>query len=78
MYEKLTIITQIWHRAKCYYLQVQATWYLIPVPYMNKITTFFSEISQQTLNIYEKMAKITQIGHKAKFYFTYPSAAHGT
>ena len=37
---------------------------------MNKIITFFAEISQQTLKSYEKIAIITQIWHKAKFYFT--------
>ena len=37
---------------------------------MNKITTFFFEILQQTLKIYEKIAIITQIWHRAKFYFT--------
>ena len=36
---------------------------------MNKITTFFFEISQQTHKIYEKIA-ITQIWHRAKFYLT--------
>ena len=44
-------------------------WYLITVPNMNKITTFFSEISQ-VLKSYEKIAIITQIWHRAKFYFT--------
>ena len=31
--------------------------YLITVPNMNTITTFFSKISQQTLKVYEIMAK---------------------
>ena len=37
---------------------------------MNKMTTFYSERSQQTLQIYEKFAIITQNWHKAKFCFT--------
>ena len=38
---------------------------------MTKITTFFSEISHQTLtNEFLKIAQITQIWHRAKFYFT--------
>ena len=45
-------------------------WYLITLPNMNNITTFCSEISQQTLEMYEKIAIINQIGHSAKFYFT--------
>ena len=32
-----------------------------------KITTFFSEISQQTLKIDEKNAIVTQIQHSGKF-----------
>ena len=61
MYEKVPIITQIWLRAKCYFTSMSNAWYLISVPNMNKIATFFSEISQQILKIYEKIAIITQI-----------------
>ena len=49
-------------------------WYLIIVPNMNKITTFFSAISQQTLKIYEEIAIITQIWHTVKFYFMWISS----
>ena len=70
-------ITHIWHRVKCYFTNMRNAWYLITVPNMNNITTFFSDISQQTLNIkfYEKIAIITQIWHRAKFYFT---SIHGS
>ena len=70
MYEKVALITQIWHRAKCYITSMSITWYLISVQNMKTITTFFSEISWGTLNIYEKMVLITQIWHRVKFYFT--------
>ena len=72
MYEQVAIITEIWHRARCYFTSMSNRWYmyLITVPNLNKITTFFSDISQQTLKIYEKMAIITQSCHRAKFYFT--------
>ena len=55
MYEKVAIITQICHRAKCNVISISKAWYLVNVPNMNKITTFFSEISQQICKIYEKM-----------------------
>ena len=58
MYEKVAIITQIWHRAKHYLTSMSNAWYLIPVPNMNKIT-LSSEILQQTLKRYEKIATIT-------------------
>ena len=54
--QKVTISTQIWHRAKSYFTCLSNAQYLITVPCMNKITTFFPEISQQTLQIYEKIA----------------------
>ena len=74
MYEKVALTTHIWHRAKCYFTIMSNAWYLISVPNMNKISTCFSEISQQTLKMYEEIAKITQICHRAKFYFTYMSS----
>ena len=68
MYEKVAIITQIWHSAKYNFTSISNTWYLITVPNMNKITTFFSDKSQQKLKTYEKVAIITRICHRAKFY----------
>ena len=60
MYEKVAIITKIWHRYRCYFTSMSNnTWYLIAVPNMNKITTFFSELSQQTFKLYENIAIIT-------------------
>ena len=55
----IAIITQTWHRTKYYFTSMS-----------NRITTFFSEISQQKLKIYEKIAIITQSWHRAKFNFT--------
>ena len=52
VFKKVMIITQMWHSVKCYF--TGNTWYLIIVPNINKITTFFSQISQQILNLYEK------------------------
>ena len=49
-------ITQIWHRAKCYFTCISHTWYLITVQNMNKINLFFSEISHQIHKMYEKVA----------------------
>ena len=66
MYEHVNIITQLWHRADCYFTSISNTLYPITVPNMNKITTFFSEIIQQIFKFYEKIAIITQIWHKAK------------
>ena len=68
MYEKVAIITQIWHSAKYNFTSISNTWYLITVPNMNKITTFFSKISQQMLKIYEKRPKLLTFG-RAKLYF---------
>ena len=48
-------------------------WYLITVPNVTTITTFFSEISQQILKMYEKTDTITQMWHTTKFYFMYIS-----
>ena len=70
MYEKLVIITHICQRAKCYFTSMSNTWYLLTVPTMNRITTFFSQISQKTLQMYEKIFIITQIWERAKFYST--------
>ena len=39
-YEKVSLIIQMWHRAKCYFTSMINTWYLITVHNMNKITTF--------------------------------------
>ena len=52
------IISQIWHKAKCYFI-VQA-WYLIIVPNMNQIITFFSDISQQTLKHCHNYSNLAQ------------------
>ena len=61
VYEKVTIITQIWHKAKCYSTSMSNAWYLIHVPDMNKIT-FFAEISHQTLKkLMKKVFIIIQI-----------------
>ena len=77
MYEKVAIITQMWHLAKCYFASLSISWYLITVPKMNKIATFFSKISEQTLKIYEKIAIIIQIWHRTKSIL-HASTAHGT
>ena len=62
---------------KCDFNCMSNIWYMIIVPIMNKIATFFSKISQQTLKIYEKIHIITQIWHRAKFYLC-ALVAHGT
>ena len=71
--KNIAIITQIWHRAQCYFTYISNTWYLITVPNMNKINPFFSEISQQIHKMYEKLATITQNWQRAKCYFTFMS-----
>ena len=58
MYDKVAIITQIWHRAKSYLASMSNTWYLITVSNINRITTFFSETPQQTHTKYEKKRQI--------------------
>ena len=65
IYEKVAIhvITQIWHGAKCYFTSMSNAWHLKTVLNTNKITTFFSTISQQTLKIYEKIAIIGRAGN---------------
>ena len=50
--KKVAIITQIWHRAKYYFTSMSNEWYLITVTNMTTITKFFSELSQQILQIY--------------------------
>ena len=70
MYEQVAIITHIWHRDKYYFTSMSNTWYLITVPNMNNITTFFPKISQQRVKSYEKITIMTQIWHRVKFYFT--------
>ena len=44
---------------------------------MNKINTFFSEISEQTHKMYEHVAIITEIWHIAKPLFLQAWATHG-
>ena len=53
MYEKVAVITQIWHKDKRYFTSMSNASYLVTVLNTNKITRFFSVISQQTLKIYE-------------------------
>ena len=69
MYEKVAIITDIW-QSLMLFTRMNNACYLITVSNINKITTFFYDISQQTLNIYETIAIITEMWHRAKFYFT--------
>ena len=52
------------------YEKVTNTLYLITVPNMKTITTFFSEVSQTNSKFILKIAIITQIWHRTKFYFT--------
>ena len=47
-----------------------ATRYLITIPNMNKITPFFSDISQQTHKVYEKVAINFPIWYRAICYGT--------
>ena len=65
---KVIIITQIRHRAKCYFTSVTNVWYIAFVPNMNKITTFFCDTLQQALKLYEKMSIINQIWYRVKSY----------
>ena len=51
--------------------------YMIPVSNMNKITTFFSEISQQTLNIYFFKWPLLKVGTELNSSW-HVSVAHGT
>ena len=69
MYEKVAIITEIWHIAKCYFTRMNNALYLITVSKMNKkYHILFWDLT--TLKIYEKITQITQIGYRGKFYFT--------
>ena len=45
--KNIDIITEIGHRATCYFTHISNTWYLLTVPNMNTTNPFFSEISQQ-------------------------------
>ena len=88
----MSIITQIWHRTKCYFTSISNTLYLITVPHKNKITTFFSEISQQTLNLWKNchiywnlaqsqisfcMHQWPMVHHHGTQYEENPSSHHG-
>ena len=54
MYEKIAIITQIWHRVTWYFTSMSIdAWYLITVPNMNKITFVSGTYHNQHL-FYEK------------------------
>ena len=48
--KQIVIITNVWHRAQCYFTRISKTWYLNTIPNMNKINPFFSVISSQTHN----------------------------
>ena len=66
MYEKVSIITQPWHRAKCYFTHEQC---MVPdncIKYEQSHHIFCSEISKQALYIYEKIAIIFLIWHKSQ------------
>ena len=73
IYETVTIITQIWHTAKC---SMSNEWYLITVPNINKITTFVCELTQQTLKMYVEKTIITQICTEPNS-ISHASVAHG-
>ena len=77
-FEKVAIITQIWHRAQSDFTSISITWYLITVlnTYMNKIALFFFQISHHWTNskFMKKNPIITQIWKSAKFYSTYISS----
>ena len=60
--KNIAIITQIWHRAKCYFTYIRNTWYLITVPHMNKINPFFAKISQQIHKMCQMWAQLHNIG----------------
>ena len=60
MYEKVAIIIQIWHKAKSYFTSMSNTWYPITTN-MNKITTFFFTISQNS-KFRKKLAYLLKFG----------------
>ena len=70
IWQKFVLITQNWHKAKCYFhiSATFSTWLLYQI--WIKINPFFSEISQQIHNMYEKLVTINQIWQRAKCYFT--------
>ena len=68
--ENSAIITYMSHRAKYYCTSVSKIWYLITVPNMNDINSFFYEISQQIHKMYEKVGIIIQIWQRVQCYFT--------
>ena len=68
MFEKVTIITQIWHRAKFYFTSMSNApclnqWY---IPNMTNNLRYHNQHSKYI----EQIAIMTQIWHRAKFYFT--------
>ena len=62
---KLEIQIQIWLN-----LQISTDPWNSDSREMNKINSFFSEISEQTHKMYENVAIITQIWHRAKCHCT--------
>ena len=48
IYERIAIITQIWHRAKLYCTCISSAWYLIMVLNMNKINHAIMEECTRT------------------------------
>ena len=75
-YQKVSIITQIWHWAECYLTKISNPLYLISVPNMDTITAFFTEMSQHStiINILPKLLKIGIEPH----YILLASAVPGT
>ena len=68
IYNTMAVITPILHRTKYCVTCISKISYLITVPNLNKITTFFFDISQQTntSNQWKKITMLNQIWKRAK------------
>ena len=57
----MDIKVTFWHRARAYFKYIKALWWLVTVPNMNKVNTFISEISQQSIFM-KKLPKLLKFG----------------
>ena len=79
IYKIIDLNATFWHRAMVYFMCIKSLLWLITVPNMNKINTFFSEISQQKHKISEKYCyNYSNFNSIQQNAILYASATHGT
>ena len=78
MYENMPIITQIWHRAKCYFASMSNASYQINCTKSEKKNSPHSSLRYHTTqNVWKKLPQLLQFGTEPNSIL-HASAAHGT